>query len=96
MTEEHRITWILAGARYPNLGVEHHFLALDEIGGTIGIVSQVEHGSESGQWTWSMTRVHPGPSLNVPRNGTCETRGEAERELVAAWCWFREYYGLDE
>jgi hypothetical protein len=44
---------------------------------------------------WSMTRVHPGPALTVPRSGMTETRSEAAKALVACWRAFRTYYGLN-
>jgi hypothetical protein len=94
MTEERRVTWMHAGDRYPDLaGDRDHFIAMDgEI--EVGVVKRIESGAETGSWLWSMTRMHPGPPLNVPRSGTCETRGEAARELVQCWQAFRQYYGF--
>ena len=42
-----------------------------------------------------MTRMHPGPPLNVPSSGMTETRGEAARDLVECWHAFRRYYGIE-
>ena len=71
------VSWARIGDLDPTMkDVTDHFVALGPDGQTIGIVLRVEHGSETGQWMWSMTRMHPGPPLNVPRSGMTETRGE--------------------
>ena len=95
MTTPH-ITWIRAGFRYPDLlGQEHDFIAMDgEL--EVGSVKRIEAGPESGQWFWTMTRVHPGPALDVPRSGTAETRREGARALLECWEAFRKYYGIED
>ena len=92
-----RVTWHRIGDLDPAMKAElYHFVALDEVGGDVGIVRQIDHGPETGWWLWSMTRVHPGPPLNVPRSGTVETRSEAAKALVGSWRAFRKYYGIEE
>ena len=91
------VSWARIGDLDPTMkDVEDHFVALGPDGQTIGIVLRVEHGSETGQWMWSMTRMHPGPPLNVPSSGMTETRGEAARDLVECWHAFRRYYGIED
>ena len=89
------VSWARIGDVQPDLkGEQHHFVALDD-DGDVGIVRQIEAGGKTGQWMWSLTRVHRGPPLNRPRSGSCTTRGEAARELITCWRNFRRYYGLD-
>ena len=92
-----RISWVRIGDIHPDMRAElNHFVALDAAGADIGIVRRIEHGPERGWWLWSMTRVHPGPPLNIPRSGTTETRGEAEKALVGRWRRFRRYYRIED
>ena len=65
-----RVIWVRVGDIHLDMkGEEHHFLAL---GGEVifGVVRLLEHGPAGGQWLWSMTQVHPGPPLDVPRSDT--------------------------
>ena len=66
-----RVKWVRIGDLDPTMkGELHHFIAFDEDDRDVGIVRRIEHGSKTGQWQWSMTRVHPGKPLNVPASGT--------------------------
>ena len=97
MTDPAAIMWVSSTARYPDLKDEvQYFIALDADGHDIGIVRRVEHGRESGEWQWFLTRINPGAPLNRPRDGTAETASEAARALVECWLAFRKYYRLDQ
>ena len=91
-----RLTWVRIGERYPDLaGTPDDFLALDgDV--EVGVVKRIPVGPvDAGEWMWSLFLTAPGPTFKTPTNGTCETREEAARELVACWHAFRRWFGLD-
>ena len=84
------VTWVRIGDLDPAMqGEQNHFVALDENDEDIGIVRRIDYGAEAGDWMWSMTCVHPGKPLDVPRSGMTETRGEAARALAECWEAFK-------
>ena len=73
------VSWARIGDVQPDLkGEQHHFVALDD-DGDVGIVRQIEAGGKTGQWVWSLTRVHPA------RRSTC--RDPARRKPAARRRW---------
>ena len=80
-----RVIWVRVGDIHPDMkGEEHHLLG-------VGVVRLLEHGPAGGQWLWSMTQVHPGPPLDVPRSDV-----GPQRALVECWRAWRAWYGVEE